>query len=89
MHNLVVNKEERIPDIGYFRAGGGADPASGKRYFWVQGQNFSTEIFRKYGKDTLKRFVTQWFDYSESRMRQAISALELDAASSGLLEENA
>jgi hypothetical protein len=26
------------------------DPASGKRYFWVQGQNFSTEIFRKYGK---------------------------------------
>ena len=33
------------------------------------------DIFRKYGKDTLKRFVTQWFDYSENRMRQAISQL--------------
>ena len=31
VYNLLVNKEERIPDIGYFRPGGGADPASGKR----------------------------------------------------------
>ena len=31
VYNLLVNKEERIPDIGYFKRGGGADPASGKR----------------------------------------------------------
>ena len=33
------------------------------------------DIFKKYGVPTIKRFVTQWFDYSEQRMRQAISAL--------------
>lgn len=31
VYNLIVNKEERIPDIGYYRPGGGADPASAKR----------------------------------------------------------
>ncbi len=33
------------------------------------------EIFKKYGAGTLKQFVTEWFDYSEQRMRQAIAAL--------------
>ncbi len=33
------------------------------------------DIFRKYGKTTIKRFVTEWFDYSELRMRQAIAEL--------------
>ena len=33
------------------------------------------DICRKYGRDVIKRFVTQWFDYSEQRMRQAIAAL--------------
>jgi len=31
VYNLLVNKEERIPDIAYFRAGGDADPASSER----------------------------------------------------------
>jgi len=33
------------------------------------------DIFRKYGKETIKQFVTEWFDYSEVRMRQAIGEL--------------
>ncbi|MGE3482839.1 MAG: hydantoinase B/oxoprolinase family protein [Gammaproteobacteria bacterium] len=33
------------------------------------------DICRKYGKGVIRRFVTQWFDYSEQRMRQAIAAL--------------
>jgi N-methylhydantoinase B len=33
------------------------------------------EVFAKYGADTLARFVTEWFDYSEARMRQAIRNL--------------
>jgi TolB protein len=31
VYNLIVNKEERVPDIAYFRPAGTADPASGKR----------------------------------------------------------
>jgi len=31
VYNLLVNKEERIPDIEYFKPGGGADAASSKR----------------------------------------------------------
>ena len=31
VYNLIVNKEERIPDIAYFKPGGIADAASGKR----------------------------------------------------------
>ena len=33
------------------------------------------DILRKYGKATIKQFVTEWFDYSEVRMRQAIGEL--------------
>ncbi len=33
------------------------------------------DIFRKYGTETIKRFATEWFDYSEVRMRQAIREL--------------
>lgn len=33
------------------------------------------DILRKYGKDTIRQFVREWFDYSEQRMRQAIAAL--------------
>lgn len=33
------------------------------------------EVFAKYGPDTLRRFVVEWFDYSEARMRQAIRNL--------------
>jgi N-methylhydantoinase B len=33
------------------------------------------DILQKYGKATIKRFATEWFDYSEVRMRQAIREL--------------
>ena len=39
------------------------------------GENRIHDILRKYGKATIKRFATEWFDYSEARMRQAIKKL--------------
>ncbi len=33
------------------------------------------DIFRKYGKDKVRTFVSEWFDYSEQRMRQALKQL--------------
>lgn len=33
------------------------------------------DILDKYGAATIRRFVEEWFDYSERRMRQALSAL--------------
>lgn len=32
-------------------------------------------IFKKYGADTIRQFVTEWFDYSEARMLTAIEKL--------------
>ena len=39
------------------------------------GENRIHDIFKKYGKETVKKFVSEWFDYSERRMKQAISVL--------------
>jgi N-methylhydantoinase B len=33
------------------------------------------EVFAKYGAATVRQFIDEWFDYSEKRMRQAISEL--------------
>ena len=33
------------------------------------------DIFEKYGAETIKTFVEEWFDYSEQRMRQALKQL--------------
>ena len=48
VYNLLVNKEERIPDIGYFRPGGGADPASGRRLLF-HAQEFHTSFWGHMG----------------------------------------
>ena len=48
VYNLLVNKEERIPDIGYFRPGGGADPASGKRILF-HAQEYHTSFWGHMG----------------------------------------
>lgn len=40
VENLIVNKEQRIPDIAYFRAG--PDPASTRAYQLYHGQEFHT-----------------------------------------------
>lgn len=48
VYNLLVNKEERIPDIAYFRAGGGADPASGKRTLF-HAQEYHTSFWGHMG----------------------------------------
>lgn len=64
----MCQRRIRVPDYWYgdFLSMLGAARTGEKRIH---------DIFRKYGKETLKRFVTQWFDYSENRMRQAIRAL--------------
>ncbi len=48
VYNLLVNKEERIPDIGYFRPGGGTDPASGTRLLF-HAQEFHTSFWGHMG----------------------------------------
>jgi hypothetical protein len=48
VYNLLVNKEERIPDISYFRPGGGADPASGRRLLF-HAQEFHTSFWGHMG----------------------------------------
>jgi Tol biopolymer transport system component len=48
VYNLLVNKEERIPDIAYFRPGGAADPASGKRMVF-HAQEYHTSFWGHMG----------------------------------------
>ena len=64
----MCQRRIRVPDYWYgdFLSMLGAARTGEKRIH---------DIFRKYGRETIRRFVTQWFDYSESRMRQAIAAL--------------
>jgi len=64
----MCQRRIRVPDYWYgdFLSMLGAARTGEKRIH---------DIFRKYGKATIRRFVGQWFDYSESRMRQAIAAL--------------
>jgi TolB protein len=48
VYNLLVNKEERIPDIGYFKPGGAADTASGKRMVF-HAQEYHTSFWGHMG----------------------------------------
>src|SRR5947199_382064 len=43
VENLVVNKEQRIPDVAYFRTD--ADPASSARLLLLHGQEFHTSYW--------------------------------------------
>ena len=47
LYNLIVNKEERVPDIGYFR--GGPDPASGNDVLIMHAQEFHTSYWGHVG----------------------------------------
>lgn len=47
VHNLIVNKEERIPDVGYFRTD--ADPASGERVPLFHAQEYHTSFWGHLG----------------------------------------
>src|SRR5256884_8946809 len=47
VENLIVNKEQRIPDIGYFRTD--ADPASGPDFLLMHAQEFHTSIWGHLG----------------------------------------
>jgi N-methylhydantoinase B len=64
----MCQRRIRVPDYWYgdFLSMLGAARTGEKRIH---------DIFRKYGRVTIRRFVREWFDYSESRMRQAIAAL--------------
>jgi hypothetical protein len=48
VYNLLVNKEERIPDISYFKPGGQADAASGKRLLF-HAQEYHTSFWGHMG----------------------------------------
>ena len=48
VYNLLVNKEERIPDIAYFKPGGAADAASGKRLLF-HAQEYHTSFWGHMG----------------------------------------
>ena len=48
VYNLLVNKEERIPDIEYFKPGGAADAASGKRLLF-HSQEYHTSFWGHLG----------------------------------------
>jgi len=48
VYNLLVNKEERIPDIAYFRPGGAADAASGTRTLF-HAQEYHTSFWGHMG----------------------------------------
>lgn len=64
----MCQRRIRVPDYWYgdFLSMLGAARTGEKRIH---------DICRKYGKATIRRFVAQWFDYSEARMRQAIREL--------------
>ncbi len=47
VENLIVNKEQRIPDIAYFRTG--ADPASGPGFLLMHAQEFHTSVWGHMG----------------------------------------
>ncbi len=48
VYNLLVNKEERIPDIAYFKSGGAADAASGQRTLY-HAQEYHTSFWGHMG----------------------------------------
>jgi hypothetical protein len=56
VYNLLVNKEERLPDIGYFRPGGGVDPASGARMVF-HAQEYHTSFWGHLGLLNLQDHV--------------------------------
>jgi len=64
----MCQRRIRVPDYWYgdFLAMLGSARTGEKRIH---------DILRKYGSATIKRFIDEWFDYSEQRMRQAIAAL--------------
>ena len=47
VENLIVNKEQRIPDIAYFRTG--ADPVSTPRFLLMHAQEFHTSVWGHLG----------------------------------------
>jgi TolB protein len=47
VYNLIVNKEERVPDVGYFRAD--LDPASGDGVLIMQAQEYHTSFWGHLG----------------------------------------
>jgi TolB protein len=56
VHNLIVNKEQRVPDIAYFNDGK-PDPASTSRTLILHGQEFHTSYWGHMGLLGLKRNI--------------------------------
>ena len=64
----MMEKRIRVPSqwFGDFLAGISSVRIAEKRF---------KEMFKKYGKETIKEFIEKWMDYSELRMVQALKSL--------------
>ena len=64
----MMEKRIRVPSqwFGDFLAGISSVRIAEKRF---------KEMFKKYGKETIKEFIDKWMDYSELRMVQALKSL--------------
>jgi Tol biopolymer transport system component len=71
VYNLIVNKEERVPDIGYFRPG--PDPASGDGVLILHSQEYHTSYWGHLGLLGLSdHFLTPGFSaYQNSPLASA------------------
>ena len=84
VHDLVVNKEERIPDIAYFRTT--PDPASTADHLLVHGQEFHTSYWGHLGLLHLTRnFLIP--DYAAYANTAAASLFPTNAAVADMVHE--
>jgi TolB protein len=84
VHDLVVNKEQRIPDIAYFRAT--PDPASTADHLLVHGQEFHTSYWGHLGLLHLTRnFLIP--DYAAYANTAAASLFPTNAAVADMVHE--
>ena len=81
VYNLVVNKEERVPDVSYFRAG--PDPASSGDVLLLQAQEHHTSYWGHFGLLHLgDHFITP--DFAAYRHTAMASPYPTNAAISDL-----
>ncbi len=85
VEDLIVNKEQRIPDIAYFRPGGRPDPVSTDRLLLVHAQEFHTSVWGHMGLLGLTQYVMP--DYAGYPNTPAASLYPHNAAIADLAHE--
>jgi Tol biopolymer transport system component len=84
VNNLIVNKEQRVPDIAYFS--GKPDPASTKESLLLHAQEYHTSYWGHLGLSHLKEFYVMP-DYSGYTNTGAASLYPTNAAVADLVHE--